>query len=172
MHFYRHFRDTVNSAVAKWKTGRNNLRRVAARDAKAAWRLGGLTDEKLELAARLYSDEMSLHAADAVLWYLRTSLFFDLSLAERPDVLLVKYEDLVSAPGTAFPRLFEFVGCPFDTAYLSGVYASSIRSQPFPPISREIEGLCEGLMERLDRHKRRGFGWWGSLAVSSRRITR
>jgi hypothetical protein len=142
----------VNSAVAKWTTGRRNLRRVASRDVAAAWRLGGLSEEKLALTARLYSDEMPLHAAEAVMWYLRTSLFFDLGLAERQDVLLVKYEDLVMAPETGFARLFRFLDCPFDTAYLSGVYASSVRGQAFPQISREIETLCEGLMERLDRH--------------------
>lgn len=148
---YRHYRDTVHSAVAKWTTGRRNLRKVANRDVAAAWRLGGLTEEKLDLAARLYSDEMSLHAAEAVMWYLRTSLFFDLRLVDRPDVLLVKYEDLVTAPETGFSRLFAFVDCRFETAYLSGVYASSVRSHPLPPIPREINELCDDLMARMDQ---------------------
>ncbi len=150
---YRNFRDTVNSAVAKWKTGRRNLKRVATRDVSgAAWRLGGLSEEKLQLAARLYSEDMSLHAAEAVMWYLRTSLFFDLALADRRDVLLVKYQDLVTAPETGFGRLFTFLESPFETAYLSRVYASSVRSRAFPPIPPEIESVCESLMERLDQY--------------------
>jgi hypothetical protein len=151
---YRQFRDAVNSAVAKWVTGRRNLRRVATRDvAEAAWRLGGLREEKLELAARLYSDAMSLHAAEAVMWYLRTSLFFDLRLTDRSDVFLVKYDNLVLAPEIEFPRLFDFLGCRFESSYLSQVYPSSVRRQPFPAIPGEIENLCESLMERLDRHR-------------------
>ena len=150
---YRHFRDTANSAAAKWDTGRRNLQRVASRDAAAArWRLGGLNEEKLRLAARLYRDDMSLHAAEAVMWYLRTSLYFDLGLAHRPDVHLVKYEELVLSPEIEFQRLFEFLGCRFDQRYLSGVYASSVRRQEFPNIPAEIERLCEDLMARLDAH--------------------
>jgi hypothetical protein len=148
---YRHYRNTVNSAVAKWTTGRRNLRKVANRDIAAAWRLGGLTEEKLQLAARLYDDQMSLHAAEAVMWYLRTALFFDLGLANRPDVLLVKYEDLVMAPETGFSQLFAFLECRFDTEYLSGVYTSSVGGQPFPHIPREIDELCHDLMTRMDQ---------------------
>jgi hypothetical protein len=149
---YRHYRETVNSAVVKWKTGQRNLKRVATRDPTAGWRLGGLTQEKLELASRLYSDDMSLHAAEAVMWYLRTALFFDLGLAERSDVLLVKYEDLVTTPEAGFSRMFSFLECPFELAFLRGVYASSVRSQSFPEIPKEIERLCADLMERLDRY--------------------
>jgi sulfotransferase family protein len=150
---YRHYRETVNSAVVKWKTGKRNLKRVATRDRTAGWRLGGLTPEKLALASRLYSDDMSLHAAEAVMWYLRTALFFDLGLAGRSDVLLVKYEDLVTAPEAGFSSMFSFLECPFDQAFLRGVYASSVRSQSFPEIPQEIERLCADLMERLDSHQ-------------------
>jgi hypothetical protein len=152
---YRDFKDTVNSAVAKWQTGRRNLQRLATGDGSAAsWRAGGLSEQKLQLARRLYDADMSLHAAEAVMWYLRTSLFFDVGLDRRADVLLVKYDDLVTEPAAGFARLFAFLGSPFHSEYLSGVYDSSMRSKPFPPIPLEITGLCEMLTERLDAHAR------------------
>src|SRR5206468_3711089 len=41
--------------------------------------------------------------------YLRNSLYFDLGLAERDDVLLVSYERLLEAPETEIRRLGEFL---------------------------------------------------------------
>jgi hypothetical protein len=150
---YRDFKDTVNSAVVKWQTGRRNLQRLATGNgASAGWRAGGLSEDKLRLARRLYDDNMSLHAAEAVMWYLRTSLFFDVGLDRRPDVLLVKYEDLVTSPASGFPRLFNFLGTPFNAEYLRGVYASSVGSKSFPAIPPEINDLCETLIKRLDAH--------------------
>jgi hypothetical protein len=151
---YRDYRDTVNSSVVKWQTGVKHLNSLARGDLKAAaWRAGGLTEEKLELVRQIYDDEMSLHAANAVMWYLRTSLFFDGGLAGRSDVLLVKYEDLVRNPNVEFTRLFEFLDCPFQSEYLSRIYSSSISRQPFPAIPARISDLCEGLMSRLDEYR-------------------
>jgi hypothetical protein len=131
-----------------------HLNSLARGDLKAAaWRAGGLTEEKLELVRQIYDDEMSLHAANAVMWYLRTSLFFDGGLAGRSDVLLVKYEDLVRNPNVEFTRLFEFLDCPFESGYLSRIYSSSISRQPFPAIPARISDLCEGLMSRLDEYR-------------------
>ena len=39
-------------------------------------------------------------------WYVRNQLFFDLDLATREDVLLAKYEDLVTQPSANFSRAF------------------------------------------------------------------
>jgi hypothetical protein len=150
---YRDYRDTVNSMVEKWQTGVMHLRNLARGDLQAAgWRAGGLTADEFAIIRRVYDDRMSLHAANAVMWYLRTSLFFDRGLSTRNDVLLVKYEDLVRHPSEQFPRLFEFLECPFASDYLTGVHASSIRSKPFPEMPKEIAAMCGNLMERLDSH--------------------
>lgn len=149
---YRGYRDTVNSAVAKWKTSRKHLKELATGDAGAGWRFGGLNAAKLELVREVYDDGMSLHAADAMFWYLRTSLYFDLGLNSRDDVLLVKYEDLVTGPATQFPRIFSFLGCDFSLRYLEGVYSSSVASTSFPSIPERITRLCTELEVRLDAH--------------------
>ena len=147
---FRDFRDTVHSAVAKWTGGRQSLKDLATGNlASASWRAGGLTKEKLDLVADLYSDDMSPHAAQAVMYYLRNSQFFDLGLAGRGDVFLVRYEDLAVAPETWFPPLFEFLGCQFQRRCLEGVYDSSVREKPFPRLPTTVERLCEQVHQDL-----------------------
>jgi len=148
---YRNPRDTVNSAVAKWTTGRAHVHELATEDfAAAGWRAGGISREKLVLVRELYHDSLSPHAADAIMWYLRNGLFFDLELQHRPDVLLVKYEDLVTNPAEHFPVLFEFLECPFEKRFLKEVYSSSVHSRPFPSIPLKIASLCDALHAKLD----------------------
>jgi hypothetical protein len=84
------------------------------------------------------------------MWYLRNSLFFNLNLSARKDVLLVKYEDLVTNPEEHFPPLFEFLACEFRPEFLRTVYRTSVRRQAFPEIPRRIAAMCEEISARLD----------------------
>lgn len=148
---FRYYKDAVNSSVRKWKHGRNNLKHIAAGNLTAAgWRAGGLTPEKIALIRRLYSEEMSSHAAYALMWYLRNNLIIDLKLHERNDLLLVKYENLVQEPQKHFPRIFNFIECPFKKKYVKGVYHSSVGKEKFPEIPVEIATLCENLYQQLE----------------------
>jgi hypothetical protein len=144
---FRDYRDTVNSASVKWRSGRDVLGRLA--DGAVTWRSGGLSQDKLALVKRLYRDDMTLHEANAVMWYLRNGLFFDLNAHERPDVLLVRYEDLVADPHTGFARLFDFVKMPVPSDFGRLIRSSGASKRPFPEISREIRALCDELQERL-----------------------
>ncbi len=147
---FRSFQDTVNSVSARWRNGRDSLGHLASGNLeKAGWRAGGLTEEKFDLVRRHYRDDMSLHAANAMMWYLRNSLFFDLQLEKRRDVLLVQYEDLVLEPQKSFSRMFRFVGLPFKDEFVKGVYSSSVKAKPFPAIPSSIQSLCEQLHDQL-----------------------
>ena len=150
---FRNYQDAVNSASLKWQSGREAVRRLAVRELDAAgWRAGGLTEEKLELVARLYRENMSLHEANAVMWYLRNGLFFDLGASARPDVLLVQYEDLVTNPLERFAQVFEYLGTPVPIGFADAVRGPARSKRPFPQISGEIRALCEELHERLQLH--------------------
>lgn len=147
---FRHHQAAVNSASVKWTSGREAVRRLAVGDLTAAgWRAGGLSAERLDLVKRLYRDDMSLHEANAVMWFLRNALFFDLGADLNPDVLLVRYEDLVSTPQEAFARLFDFVGTPLPSGFTRAVHSPRTRKPSFPEISPQVRDLCEELESRM-----------------------
>jgi hypothetical protein len=104
--------------------------------------------------ARLYRDDMSEHEANAVMWYLRNALFFDLGSNERSDVLLVRYEDLVNAPQEHFERIFGFIGLRVPAGAVAAIRSSTGTRRTFPEISRDIRELCEDVHERLLAHYR------------------
>ena len=152
---YRDYRYAARSAERKWKGGLRELELLATgRLKEAGWRAGGLTEEKLRLVKRLYDPAMSRHSAYAMKWFLRTGLFFDIGLAGRDDVLLVKYEDLVTDPVSGFRRMFAFIGVGLRKAFVRDVYASSVATGDLQGLDPEIETLCMDLMERMDGYYR------------------
>lgn len=150
---FRNYQDTVNSASLKWTSGREALRRIARREYPANdWRVGGLDAARLLLVDRLYRDDMTLHEANAVMWFLRNGLFFDLKADQREDVLLLRYEDLTARPQEQFGRLFTFIGTPIPSGALDAIRPSRQTKRHFPEISAEIKELCEELEQRLVEH--------------------
>jgi hypothetical protein len=101
---------------------------------------------------RLYRDDMSAYEADVVMWYLRNGLFFDLGADARPDVLLVRYEDLVGDPRRRFAELFDFIGTPMPERAVEAIKESSGSKREYPDIHPEIRALCDALHDRLVAH--------------------
>jgi hypothetical protein len=150
---FRDYEDVVNSASAKWQSGREAVRRLAHGELEAAaWRAGGLTTERLEFVRSVYSDSMSLHAANAVMWLLRNGLFFDLGADKRADLMLIRYEDLVGDPGVVSAGMFGFIGLDDPGEADSKLYRSSVSKSKFPQVPTEIATRCEALQLRLREH--------------------
>lgn len=165
---FRSYQDAVSSASLKWKSGREAVRRLASANPESAgWRLGGLSVQRLQLVRDLYSDQMTLHEANAVMWYLRNSLFFDLRAHEHPDVLLVRYEDFTARPVESFARMFRFIEVPLPSA-VDGIIRDAGRStSPTLEISDVIRDLCDGLHERLlTFHRQHISGSVGTVAAA------
>jgi hypothetical protein len=146
---FRNYQDAVNSASVKWNSGREALRRLATDPPSAGWRSGGLSAQKLGLVKDLYNDSMSLHEANAVMWYLRNSLYFDLKADQRSDILLVQYEDLVGQPRQGFERMFDFLGIPLPAGFEQCVRSGKESRRTFPDVAPRIRTLCQDLHGRL-----------------------
>ena len=150
---FRNYEATALSASRKWTAGKEALRRIARREAPGSdWRLGGLSEQKLQLVSRLYREDMSEYEAHAVMWYLRSSLYFDLQANERREVLLVRYEDLIAEPEDQFRRLFSFVGQPVPPGALATIRPSSRSKRSYPNLAEDIRAVCEQLQQRLIAH--------------------
>lgn len=150
---FRHYHAAVNSASAKWKSGIEAVRRLAEGElASAGWRAGGLSQARLDLVRRWYRPAMSLHEANAVMWYLRNSLFFDLAADRRPEILLVRYEDLVKEPHPRFEAIFRFIDLPAPPGFDASVRDTETSRRPFPAIAPDLAEHCDDLHTRLMTH--------------------
>jgi len=151
---YRHYRDVVDSAVKKWGDAQ---RTIMLQVSEGVYTDPGnkaigerVTPENLKMVRRIMAKGLSSGEGAALLWYLRNSIYFDLGLQTNPRVLLCKYEDLVREPDKQFEALFRFIGAGYSPEYTADVHTSSVKKMNAVTFNQEIEGLCEGMMARLD----------------------
>jgi hypothetical protein len=154
---YRDYRDAISSALALFReTSLEYLGNVARRSPEARWRAINLTDQDMALIEGHLSRGISEVSARALIWAIRNGFFFRAGMNERPDVLLLNYEELVREPVRVVERAFEFVGLEFRDRYTRKVFASSVGRRPSPEIDPQVESLCVAVKARLDDHLRGG----------------
>lgn len=145
----RAFEDVVNSATRSFRNFPKQVGRIAANRDDAQWRGRGMSDATHALVRELYHPDLNEASAAALTWYFRNVLFFEHGFDSNPDVLLMSYERLVTAPDAQFRRAFEFLGIPYSTRISGIVSAQSIRKNTAPPIEPRIRALCDGLAARF-----------------------
>ncbi len=149
---FRGYQDTVNSSSLKWSSGSIVVEQIVnGRLQRNDWRAGGLTEDAIEVARRLYRPGLSLHHANAILWYLRNRLVLDLDLFNCPEALIVKYEDLSTNPGAHFQRVFDFIGERLRPEYLTKIHSNAVRRSPLPEIPKPVLDTCEALYAEIDQ---------------------
>ena len=148
------FRDVdgrVRSSLAKF--GASNLdalRRIASGEGDGMWQAGGLSPERLSQVRELVGDDTSPETAAALFWYLRNSLYFDLGLDRRPDVLLVSYGAMVADPAAEMRRICEFLELPYRPQLHEHVDARASAERPPLAIDARVRALCDELGSRLE----------------------
>lgn len=145
----RDYNDAVSSALVSFRNFAAQVERIATDRNADGWRGRGMSDETHALVRSLYTAQMNDVNAAALIWYFRNLLYFEQGLHQDPRVLLAHYENLVSAPQTAFPRIFNFLGLNYSPFVSRKVFASSIRRRSPPPIAEPVRALCEELSTRL-----------------------
>lgn len=155
---YRHYRDVVNSSIEKWQDAhRAMIYEVAKGQTSNPGRKAigeRVTPENLARVRALTKTPLSPEEGAALLWYLRNAIYFDLNLADAPNVLLSKYEDLVTLPERYFRIVFDFVGIgpSFSSQFISRVHAGSVGKRTVTNIGPEIETLCDDMIKQLEEN--------------------
>jgi hypothetical protein len=147
---YRGVDARVRSALAKF--GDTNLRvltEIAAGRGDDMWQAQRLSDHSLEVIHGFDWASVSPASAAALFWYVRNSLFFDLGLDRRDDVLLSSYDALVADPEAGTQALASFL----DLAWHPGLAAhierrDGGRTAPLD-IDARVRSLCDDLERRL-----------------------
>jgi hypothetical protein len=138
----------VRSALAKWPDkDLRAIREIAG--GRRVWQGGGLKPEKLALARSLELDALSRESASALLWYLRNSLYFDLGLAGRDDVLLVSYEHLLAEPEAEIRRVCAFLSIDYRERMSSRIAPRPAASEASLAIDPAILERCAELEARF-----------------------
>jgi Sulfotransferase family len=147
---YRDVDGRVRSALAKF--GSNNLdvlSRIAAGNGEGMWQAAGLSEQNRALLGRFDYATMSPESAAALFWYVRNSLYFELGLDQRADVLLVSYDAMVADPRSEMERICAFLGLEYRPELDAHVDARAVSADPPLAINDEVRRLCDELTSRL-----------------------
>lgn len=149
---YRDYRAVALSRLQHWgmRNGINGLRAIV-QNAPHNWRSENVSEQTRQIALNHFSEEMNPYDAAALFWLARNRLFFELNLDNHPDVMMCKYEDLVTRPKKIMRDLYKFVGCEYPSdEILADVHAESKQKSQSIELCPEVDQLCRELFKKLD----------------------
>ncbi|WP_287129568.1 sulfotransferase domain-containing protein [Candidatus Cyanaurora vandensis] len=151
---YRAYPEVVHSAIQKWGS---HQREIMQGISQADWRTLGwrgerLSPELINLVRRCHERGLSDEEGAALFWYLRNRIYVDLKLDQDPRVQLVAYTDLVQEPNRHFPRVYQFIGQPWQPSYGASLLPSLVKTRTLTGLHPEIHALCEDQWHQLNRH--------------------
>lgn len=154
---YRDVDDRARSEVAKF--GDANLRAlqaIADGTIGRRWQGQRLDADTMELVRGHDPHRLDPHSGAALFWYVRNSLFFQLGLNQRADVLLCRYDTLVAEPAAQVRRLCAFLGFPYHPRLHAHIaprqsHAAGATGHRPLPIDPHVRALCDELADRLAR---------------------
>jgi hypothetical protein len=147
---YRGVEGRVRSALAKF--GDTNLRvltEIAAGRSGDMWQAQRLSDANLELIASFDWSSTSPASAAALFWYVRNTLFFDLGLDRREDVLLSSYDALIAAPEAGTKALASFLGLEWHPGLAAHIEQRDGGRPARLDLDARVRAVCDQLEERL-----------------------
>ncbi len=140
----------ARSAVAKFgAVNRDVLARIARDGLDGSWQAGGMTPDILATVRAL--DPVRLRPVDgaALFWWVRNSLYFTTGLDARPEVTLLRHEDLVADPAGEWARICAAAGLPARPTDIPVVRLPAARRPPPLPLDPRVRALCADLAARL-----------------------
>lgn len=149
---FRDVDDRARSEVSKF--GDSNLlalRRIADGTCGADWQAQRLSEPLREVISGFDCEHMTADSAAAMFWFARNSLYFDLGLDRREDVLLASYDELVADPEGSMRRLCEFISFPYRTEFSAHVERRTTHQRRPLAIDPEVRSLCEAMTTRLEQ---------------------
>lgn len=151
---YRNVDGRVRSAVAKF--GDSNLRVLRAFAAGEeqkpwnTWQIAGLSAENADFVRSFDCDTLTAESGAALFWYVRNALYFELGLHQRPDTVLVDYDEFLAEPERVAIGACRFLEIPYRRAMIANIDPRRPSQRPPLPIDPRIRERCTALKERLD----------------------
>lgn len=148
---YRHYKDVAASNLKKFNPQNciNNLRPIVDGDS-SNWRSQNLQENTRETVSHFYDENMNPADAAALFWYVRNTYYFDMGLDNEKRVKKINYDDLVKNPYEYMNEIYSFLGRKFPgERIVSEVHSKSKGKGQHIDIRGDVEGLCDGMLNRL-----------------------
>ena len=148
---YRRVDDRVRSALAKFEDA--NLRALAAiamGRGDHLWESQRMSRENRDLVGSFDYQRLGPESASALFWYVRNSLFFEMNLHRRSDVMAVSYDSLVANPEASMRAICRFLGLDWDSRLISHIESRVGDKRELLSLDPQVRRVCDDLQRRLD----------------------
>ncbi len=148
---FRNYKDVASSNLRHFgiNNGIKDLTPIYENN-KSDWRGAGASEKVRELVSKYFSKDMNPYDAAVLFWYVRNEIFFEHKLYENPNIMMVRYEDLVTNPEKMMKKIYSFIEKEFPGNHIfAKVHSSSLGKGKEINISPEIKELAEEMTERL-----------------------
>lgn len=126
------------------------LRDIAAGIGESRWQGERLGPEAVALVRSFDLEAMTPHTAAALFWVVRNSMYYDLGLDRRDDVLLVSYDAFAADPEQEMRRLCAFVGVRYRSELDRHVDRRESHGSGPLDIEPHVRQLAQAMTDRLD----------------------
>lgn len=153
---YRHYKDVASSNLKAFgrRNGIDDLRPIVENQPHN-WRSENVSDYTRSIIADHFSEEMNPYDAAALFWFARNRLFLELALDKNPDVMLCRYDDLVTHPAETMGKIYRFMDFPYPGDHIArDVHARSVGKGSDVTLSPPVDQLCKELMAELDAREK------------------
>jgi hypothetical protein len=147
---YRHYKDVAYSAIRKWKSADDAIRKVCRGQGGGGWFQEGISVATERVLRKYYNDCLNRFELRCLVWWARNNLYMEQALSTDPNVMLVQYEDIARDPMAALTPVSHFTGLPLSGKMFRYIHTRSIGNKVYPPINEGIKQLCEAQLNRLD----------------------
>jgi Sulfotransferase domain len=152
---YRRYDQVVASIMRKWPGGRNRVDEIVDDPTAGEWRGLGMSASTRRILIDHYRPDINDATAQALFWWWRNQLFFDLGLDEEDRVMLFKYEDLVKEPWPSLRKIYDFAGLEPNASMLRIIKTEPARTRDLP-VEPAVRDLCDAQLRRFDARAGRG----------------
>ncbi len=146
---YRDYKDVANSSLRKFNHASRAIKLVCLNQEGGGWFQEGVSSETALILREVYSPNLSEFDMVCLAWFARNRIFVEKNLGPS-DVMLIKYEDMVSNPERTFANLSNFTGMRYDKNSIRYVHNASIAKNPYPELNLLVKKMCDDLMAALN----------------------
>lgn len=150
---YRDYKDVASSNLNHFgiKNGLNNLRPIFE-NKSGNWRSEKVSKNVRKIILSNFSENMNSYDAAVLFWYARNSIYFELGLDQHPDVLVCKYEELVTSPAKVVKTIYRNLNQNYPgTKIHKEIYSKSLKRGQNIKLSPEIDQLANELLDKLNK---------------------
>ena len=149
---YRDYRDVVNSFLNKFSlnVGIRNIKAIVDGNTEF-WYSESVPISVRSTLIEFYRDDIQPGDAVALFWYVRNAFFFELELHQNSRVMMCKYEHMVRYPNQFVSHIYSFLGKRFRARNTWEINSRSVDKGKSLDLSKDIQELCDGLLNRLDQ---------------------